>query len=248
MWRDLLELILPSGANCHLCGKGAGQEDFCPGCLDQLAQIKEPFCARCGRESLESNAFQECARCKDISDSFTIARAVGYYSGFLQQAIHQFKYTGKRSLAKPLGRLMAKEIYTYQIFRQGQMIVPIPLYPDKLRERGFNQSRLLAQEVANYLRVPLVDALIRKRDTKPQSKLCRQARRENVADAFEVAFEAAKPAEGDGQAVSGKSIILVDDILTTGLSCHYGALALLEAGAKEVLIFTLATGTGGDKQ
>jgi ComF family protein len=159
---------------------------------------------------------------------------VGYYTGLLQEAMHLYKFVGRQSLARPLAELMTAEIYRYPFYRQVQAVVPIPLHRRKLGERGFNQSELLAGEVAKLLGLPLVKGLIRGRDTKTQSKLSRGERLDNVRGAFQ-------PVLGMNN-LAGKKILLIDDILTTGITCHEGALALLKGGAEEVLVFTLSRG------
>ncbi|MBS4025738.1 MAG: ComF family protein [Clostridia bacterium] len=255
---DLIELLFPRGKECRMCGSRQGKrgsETFCRKCLSQLVRI-DPGCDRCGKELAKPGQSSysagtagtagsgdgygypgrkaDCRECESIGHSFTRARAVGYYTGFLQEAMHLYKFVGRQSLAEPLAELMTAEIYRYPFYRQVQAVVPIPLHRRKLEERGFNQSELLAREVAKLLGLPLVRGLIRGRDTGTQSKLSRGERLDNVRGAFQSVLE--------GNSLVGKKILLIDDILTTGITCHEGALALLKGGAGEVLVFTLSLG------
>ncbi|MDW7675468.1 MAG: ComF family protein [Bacillota bacterium] len=233
---SLAELIFPAKNSCRLCGKETGYHDFCQSCLSRLAPVKEPRCSRCGKElgairqQLEGTG--ACTECRLYSGSFTYARAVGFYTGFLKEAIHSLKYVGKKSLAKPLASLMVDEIYKNPCYRRAQGVVAMPLHQKKLAERGFNQAELLAEHVAAELGLPLLEGLVRHQYTKTQSKLTRNERIANVEDAFSISENS----------FENKVVLLLDDVLTTGLSCHYAAKVLLVAQAKEVQVFTLALG------
>jgi ComF family protein len=251
----MFELLFPAGQECGMCGSRQGKQKkdaFCRKCLGRLVRINGPGCERCGKEPVkpgQSGLFAgtagngqaafpggtgSCQECADFGGSFTRARAAGYYTGFLQEAMHQYKFVGRQSLARPLAELMTAEIYRYPFYRQVQAVVPIPLHRRKLAERGFNQAELLAGEVARQLGLPMVEGLIRQVDTGTQSKLSKGERLANIREAFQPLPEA--------KSLAGKKILLVDDILTTGITCHEGALALRNGGSGEVLVFTLCLG------
>lgn len=152
-------------------------------------------------------------------------------------AIHQCKYGRKSHLAETLGPLLATFSRTWLNHLNSPLIMPIPLHPVRLRERGFNQSLLLARFVMSALDAELDFLTLRRiRYTQPQTGLKRDERRKNVRRAFGVV---------DGEALEGRSIILVDDVATTGNTLNECARVLKRAGAKRVFGLVLArTGTG----
>ncbi len=151
------------------------------------------------------------------------------YGEAVAEAIHLFKYSGKADWAVPLGRLMASRVGE---FGSVDAIVPVPLHPRRLREREFNQSLLLAWEVGKRCGAPvLADHLRRLRWTKPQVELSGGERRKNVRRAFGV---------HNTHGIQGRSILVVDDVLTTGATVNECAHALKRAGARKVFILTLA--------
>ncbi|MCK4314155.1 MAG: ComF family protein [Anaerolineae bacterium] len=152
-----------------------------------------------------------------------------YSEGTLREAIHWLKYRGRTALAGPLGGLMVA--YWMQHPMPADVVVPVPLHTARLRERGYNQAALLAHEMAR--RVGLVvdeQALVRWRITAPQVKLDARRREENVRDAFRCS----------GDALTGKQVLLIDDVCTTGSTLEACAVALYEGGARGVQALTLA--------
>jgi len=154
---------------------------------------------------------------------------VALFEGTLREAIHRFKYSNRPSLAIPLGRLMACYWDEHPI--PSDVIVPVPLHLQRLRERGYNQAALLAQELSKSTGLPLWDgALKRVRQTRPQVELSAEERRENVKGAF-LCLE---------RRVQGKRVLLVDDVCTTGATLEACSEALRAGGARSVWGFTLA--------
>jgi ComF family protein len=148
------------------------------------------------------------------------------------EAIHQFKYGGKRFLAKPFGTLLAKYAEEWIPRNNGLLIMPVPVHPKKLKEREFNQSLLLARPISTRLEGKLdFSSLRRIRNTLPQTGLKGAERRRNVLKAF--ALEKKSP-------VTGRTILLVDDVATTGNTLNECARVLIKGGAKEVLCLVLA--------
>jgi ComF family protein len=147
----------------------------------------------------------------------------------LQQAIQLLKYQGKVALAASLGDLMAQSCPRELSV---DLLMPVPLHPDRLREREFNQALLLADRLNRRLRLPLVhDNLIRLRRTPPQTTLRRSARRKNLRRSFTVL----RP-----ESIEDRRILLVDDVMTTGTTVNECAKALRKAGAGDVYVYTLA--------
>ncbi len=157
------------------------------------------------------------------------ARSAAHLSGPLREAVHSLKYEGVRALAGTLGQIVydcwEAEPWTVDV------IVPVPLHPQRRRERGYNQSALLARELARHTSLPVVEgALLRVTPTQPQVGLNAAERVENVRGAFRCG----------GDDLSEQRVLLVDDVLTTGATLRACAQALLEGGAQGVWGLTLA--------
>ena len=149
----------------------------------------------------------------------------GLYEGVLAEAINQLKFYGVKRLSKPLGRLLHN-----LDLPETDGIVSVPLNTKNLRERGFNQSLLMARVISKNIRVPLLmDALLKKRETPPQIGLSAKERLLNLKNAFEV--------KGN---IKGLRLLLVDDVMTTGATVTECSKVLIKAGAKEVVVLTLA--------
>lgn len=152
-------------------------------------------------------------------------------NGLTQNLLHQLKYSGQKEVGVRLGELIGSEIQNEERFARADAIIPVPLHPKKLQLRGYNQSTLLAQGIAQSLNISLYEHGLRRQiHTETQTKKGRYERWENVAEAF----MCPSPAE-----LLGKSIMLVDDVLTTGATLEACAKPLQQAGAS-VLIVTLA--------
>ncbi len=206
------------------------------------------MCARCGLpfpspRALDSSV-AECGACRDDASAFDGARSFGLYTGKLRRVVLRLKFAGDERLGGHLGELLAP-IWD-SLPRAGEfdspLIIPVPLHSSRRRERGFNQSELLAAGLVLALRkqkggaTPQVAkaCLCRQRATPPQTGLSVAARRENLRGAFEVV----KP-----QQVRGREIVLVDDVMTTGATLSACARALKRAGAARVMGLTVARAT-----
>ncbi len=154
------------------------------------------------------------------------------FDGPLMDAVHIFKYSGKSHFAKSLGPLLAQFVRENLYFAQTPVVMPIPLHPKRLRQRGFNQSLSLARYIVSELRGQLdYLSLSRGKFTAPQTKLSRQERLKNLRKAFVLR----RP-----EVVKGKTVLLVDDVATTGTTFNECAKVLRKAGATEVLCVALA--------
>ena len=153
------------------------------------------------------------------------------YAGVVRSALHALKYAGERRLAVPLGTAIATR--WAEAGAGGELLVPVPIHPERRRRRGYDQAVLLADRAAATLRLPTVVALARARATRPQFELGRERRAENVAGAFHVQ-------EASRAVVAGHWIVLVDDVATTGATLVACAQALLTAGASGVSACTVA--------
>ncbi len=230
------DLIFPAGSLCPLCGRPGDPGQLCPACLRAWAELGRgmEICPHCGRFGNFSSGAGLCPECEGERPPFVLARGVAPYAGPVRDALHLFKFAGKRELAAPLGALMAALAADHFPCRLFAGAVPVPLHPSREKERRFNQAALLAAAVARELRLPLVDrALLRGRETPSQTSLSRAGRRVNLAGAF-------LPGE-DAPRLRGKTVLLVDDVYTTGATAAECCHTLMEAGVSSVYVVTLAT-------
>jgi ComF family protein len=233
-WHALADFFFPP--RCPFCGDRT-QEEFsagiCFSCFAQIRKTTHPHCPRCG-VSFASDTGQDhlCSDCLPGTGYFTKARAVAHYEGIMPEIISRYKYRGDSRLAKSLGDLLAGYEDPDFSFRDYRLVVPVPLHFRRLRQRGFNQSLLLARRLSRKYCLPLDFTTLRRiRATVPQTELSAAERRKNIRGAFAV-FQA--------QAVREKDILLVDDVFTTGATVEECARVLLKAGANRVDILTLA--------
>ena len=218
----LLDLIFPP----HCVGCSQAGAWLCPSCLAQIDWIAPPLCPRCG-EPLEAGA--RCPRWRGHPEQLDGLRSAAWHTGALRTAIHQFKYRGLRALAEPLGAILA-EAWRRQP-PPVDLLLPVPLHARRQRERGFNQSLLLSQQLSHATGLPFdARSLTRIRYTPPQVGLGAALRLANVRGAF--AYR--------GPALQGRSVCLIDDIFTTGATLEACAETLRNAGARAVWAFTLA--------
>jgi len=227
----LLDLLYPP--RCAGCNaRGAW---FCAQCVSQLARVAAPTCSLCGEPILARKPPQPgptlCPRCQTRPLALDGLRFVAYFEGPLRRAVHQLKYRGCRAVAPALGHLMAATFLADSF--PCELLIPVPLHAQRLRERGYNQADLLARAVGAELAVPVRPAaLARCRATRSQVELNAQERRDNVRAAFTVPPAAAG-------AIQGQATVLIDDVCTTGATLEACAAALRQAGARSVWGLTL---------
>ncbi len=231
---DLADIIFPS--RCVICGIVLYNNEIiyiCPECLSRVSFVKTPFCSCCGLPFVNYEGTDHlCGECVSSKQYFSLARSLGEFKQPLMDVIHRFKYKGEISVGETLGRLMAE--FEYNSFDPGEysLILPVPLHLKRLKERGFNQSVILAREVAKKNSIPLdFRTLKRTIHTKPQTGLGRKQRSANVKGSFIVT---------DRGKIDGKSVVLIDDVYTTGSTVRECARILLENGAEKVAVLTLA--------
>ena len=203
----------------------------CPACWDSIHPLSEPLCETCGDVlptwRAVSVAEKRCPRCRRSPRIISVGRAIAAYEGRLRDVLHALKYGGRRSVAKPLGQLMTAA--APQIIAGADFAVPVPLHFTRHYRRGFNQ----ADEIAKFVSIPRLRALRRTRWTATQTDLAEAQRHQNVRDAFAVRRYARR-------IVRGATLVVIDDVSTTGATLDACAKALLEAGAKDVRALTAA--------
>jgi len=215
---------------CPVCrARAAALGRVCADCQARLEYIPAPACRRCGGRLDTPHA--ECRECADNPRRWDRAAAGLVFAGLARACIHRLKYQGDVPLVRPLaGAAWAAWQRVHPDVRV-DVIVPVPLHWRRALRRGYNQAELLAAEVRRHSGWPLVRALRRCRATPPQARLSRAARRLNPRHAFAVRHPAA---------IRERTVLLVDDVLTTGATLDECARQLLAAGAAAVHVLTIA--------
>ncbi len=226
-WRGVLDVLYPP--KCLVCG-AFGRESVCPICRAAFRPVPAPVCNRCGETKL-SNRCKQCD--SGVPRHLAQVRSAGQFEGTLRDAILKLKYHDRPLIAPILGSFLAgflkEKPFGEIIF---DLVVPVPLDRARLRERGFNQSELIARFIAKKLQIPLdPTAISRTRRTRAQVDLNAEQRKQNVKGAFVVNSPAS---------VSGKTVLLVDDVATTTHTGDECARVINDAGARAVFLATVA--------
>lgn len=220
--RRLLDLIFPP--RCIVCSRLGTW--LCAECISDLPYVVGPVCYQCGTPLPQGRS---CARCAQHPLEIERVHSVFLFQGPVRSAVHRLKYRNGRALAEPLGELMADWWVEQRI--SVDVIVPVPLHPRRLRERGYNQAGLLARALGRRLDVPVWETAIeRVRHTRSQMRLDAAARQSNVQGAFHCSDER----------VGERRVLLVDDVCTTGATLDACAEALYRTGGAWVQALTLA--------
>jgi competence protein ComFC len=223
----LIELAVDSffPRRCVGCGKVGGF--LCSECLGELPRLLPPLCPNCGRPQASGIVCPDCRQRKTEIDGI---RSPFRFDEVVRKAIHQLKYRNLKAISLCLAELLADYLESNHL--PGEALVCVPLHPRRLRERGYNQSSLLAEELGRRIDLPVIeDCLVRVKQAQPQVRAVDvDERRRNVADAFVCRDER----------VSGKQIILIDDVCTSGATLESCAAALKSKGAASVWGLTLA--------
>ncbi len=217
---------------CILCGEvgfvnSHRSRDLCLPCLQSLSWTG-PQCVRCALPLSVTAVEALCGRCQTQPPAFEACLSPFHYQTPLDHLLLGLKFNGRLAQARLLGELMTQWLVSV-VEVPPEQIIPVPLHATRLRERGFNQAVELARPVARYFDLPLnLHGVRRTRATPPQSDLSRKERLKNIRGAFDVM-----------QPMSG-SVVIVDDVMTTGSTAHELAAALLSAGAEQVEVWVCA--------
>lgn len=218
----------------------------CPSCAEPVASpLGGPLCEPCwgclprhARQACDCGAplpdgiAGPCGRCRRGAAGWRLGASLGPFDGPLRDVIHALKYRGRTRAVGRLAALLLERPEARAVLSGSGVLVPVPLHPRRREQRGFNQSELLARALARECGLRVAgSALVRRTDTPAQTGLSAAARRRNVAGAFAVRRRAE---------IGGRVVVLLDDVLTTGATARECARALLEAGAAEVRLLTLA--------
>lgn len=223
-------LLAPECAACQQLLEHPTHGPVCASCWASILPITPPICDRCGDPlpawRTISLPLDCCPRCRRLPRFVDRSRAIGAYDGALRAVVHALKYEGRRSLARRLGALM--RVRGAEMLDGAACTIPVPLHRSRLRHRGFNQ----AADLSRQLGIPSVAALRRIRATPTQTGLPAARRHRNMRDAFAMARSARLPPRA--------TVVLVDDVSTTGATLEACARVLKEAGVREVRALTAA--------
>jgi ComF family protein len=229
LFRFIINLVFP--VYCLICKKQLFYQVntyLCDTCRKDLVLISGKVCNKCGRPFINGI----CGICKEKQFYFSKARASGIYDGGVRECIHFFKYKKKTYILNTLFEVFL--LPNSLDFLACDLIVPVPLHWIREYSRGFNQAELIGKKISKRFNIPLSKTgLKRTKATPSQTGLSLKERARNIKGAFSVR---------NSQKLNGKRILLVDDVMTTGATVNECSRVLLQAGAREILVYTLARG------
>lgn len=218
----LTQLFPPACPLCYTTFPAAWSAPFCSACLLGFRPLPAAHCSCCALPfPAQENSAHLCGRCIEKPPSFRAVHAVGLYDSSLREAIHHFKFNNRVGLDRPFGIMLDK---TLPSDLEVDLLVPVPLHRSRLQQRSYNQSLLLAHEVARCRRLPVAGQLLKKNaETVAQQGLSARERERNLGRAFLVRKK-----------LAGEKILLIDDVMTTGATARACSRALMAAGAAAV--------------
>jgi ComF family protein len=233
----ILNLIYPE--DCFICATPVFRHQdraVCDGCWTKIGRLRiaPPWCALCGLpfQGPDIPETHVCGRCTLETPAYSGARSFGYYTAELGALVQAFKFDGRRNLVTLIVPMMVQTFFESWARDDFDVIIPVPLHPRRERERGFNQAYLLARSLAGCLSLPIRPrALQRVVHTAPQVGLNDRQRERNMQGAFSCR---------SSEDVTGRRVLLVDDVMTTGATVASASRALLGGGALRVSALTLA--------
>jgi ComF family protein len=228
---SILDILFPRF--CLNCGEEG--DYLCQDCFSFFEILERQYCPFCQPPKIVLDG-RTCSSCRRLKKLNGLYAALSYDNYIVKNLVYQFKYSYLQELARPLAKIIA--VYLVNLNREKDfsefVLIPVPLYKRKLKKRGFNQSEELAKELSKILKIPVfADALIKTRKTLNQVDLKKEEREKNVKGAF----FCLRP-----ELVSGRKILLTDDVFTTGSTMEESARVLKLAGAKQVWGLAIARG------
>ena len=229
----VLDLLFPK--RCVVCDEIAGQEGkaVCRRCRDKILYVQEPFCLKCG-EQLQHEEQEYCEDCKKNRHLYIQGSAL-YDYGSMADSIFRFKYAGRMEYADFYGRELYERKAGWLSMVQPDALVPVPIHAARKRKRGYNQAELVARHLSSLCGVPVNNSLIyRPKQTAPLKDLSHSERQNNLKRAFKIR-------QND---VKLSTIVIIDDIYTTGSTIDAMSEVLHQAGISDVYFMTLTVGRG----
>ncbi len=234
VWFDrFLEILYPR--KCPVCDriiepKGAL---ICPSCRKRVSLVNGPTCYKCGKQLMDENR-EYCGNCEKHTHRYTYGLVLMNYDSVARKILADLKYHNKRDNADYLAAETAVQLRDEITRMQADFLIPVPVHPRRKRVRGFNQAELIAKRLGDRLNIPVrTDLLRRIKNTQPQKELGSVGRLNNLLKAFAIQ---------KADDLTGKTVILVDDIYTTGSTAEACTRVLLAGGAKKVYLLNMAAG------
>ena len=228
----LLEMIFPR--RCTICDKVLmlGQRKICTECKERIQYLGENTCLKCGKQVKEEEDY--CYDCRVKEHYFRQGAALFPYE-YIRTSLYRFKYGGRQEYAEFYGRQMAVQMEEKRKLWKPQALIPVPLNKKKMKKRGYNQAELIARELSSCWNIPVVtDLVVRSKNTKPMKGIAGTERQNNLKKAFKLGANDVKL----------NTIIIVDDIYTTGSTIDAVAKVCLEAGISNIFFVTVSIGYG----
>lgn len=239
----ILDILFP--VRCPFCDEivaGNGKEDakaertadrlVCQSCLKMLRFVQDPFCMKCGK-ALADSAKEYCEDCMERTHFFEQGRSLLVYDDIVRYSIYRFKYGGRREYARAYAALTAPRMEAFVRSVSPDLVIPVPLHRKRAARRGYNQAQLYARHLSRLFGIPCGEHVVKRiKNTRPQKQLDCVSRQNNLKKAFKII----------GNDVKLKTILLIDDIYTTGSTMDALSQELLSAGAARVCFITIAGG------
>ncbi len=225
IFNSILNLIFPSSCPvCNLPSNNYATVPICKECWSEIRSYKGNSCSICSK-ILGLEDISICAECYRERPFFKKVLFFGLYDGVLKEAIHLYKFSGFKRLSRPISNLLSN-----MEIPDADLIVPVPLTKRRLKERGFNQSYLLARHLSRIFKVKSMNnLLVKTKETAPQSTLTKKERLRSLKHAFK-----------STERIDNKRVIILDDVFTTGTTLNECARVLLNSGAEEVYCLVVA--------
>lgn len=237
LFEKILEVVFPSNIYCICCENiidNTRPYSLCDACVRNLHWANENTCKKCGKILGKNYRREFCNDCYEMEHYFEKGFTCAEYGMYEKLIVRDLKYHSKPYFGDKLAEIMTDRLLPENL--QVDLILPIPMHKSKERKRGYNQAALLAKGISRRINVPFDKTLMmRMRRTKPMNKMSPQERRDNVKDAFTLRREKVKM-------VKGKTILLVDDIFTTGSTLDECSRLLLDSGAEKIYMICFAAG------
>ena len=228
----LLDLIFPS--RCAVCDTVLGwdEQEICGECKQKIKYLEQPTCFKCGKPVKAEEEY--CYDCREKEHFFLQGAAVFSYE-YIRLSLYRFKYFGRQEYAKFYGRQMACRMEKKRKIWKPDALIPVPLHKKKKRQRGYNQAELVAKELSRYWGVPVITNLVvRSKNTRPMKEIVGTDRQNNLKKAFKLGTNDVKL----------NTIIIIDDIYTTGSTIDAVSKVCLEAGIPQIYFLTVSIGYG----
>ena len=227
----IISFFLPR--TCFCCGEDLKTKSLlCEDCFKKIEPVKGMLCRRCG-VMLKSGG-KYCHNCRGSKASkykCSFIRSALQFNDPTRALVHAFKYEKYLNIAPYFAEVMYRTFRKYPEYREATFLVPVPIYKSRQRKRGFNQAEVLANHLSQICGIPVLNALVRTKNTESQTKLTREERKQNILDAFALA-------KGMESQIDKQALILIDDVCTTSATLEECARVLKAAGAREVLALT----------